>query len=106
MADLTSLVPAGLSALAVAAGLAALEDSISARTAWLIEHHVEALMLREGTLGVRLRHRLEASEDFDDLMTLCDCDRRGRVVGMDVPDVKDALEAIRQLAAEYDDAPL
>ncbi|MEN6458159.1 MAG: HD domain-containing protein [Thermoguttaceae bacterium] len=90
----------------VAAGLAALGDTISPRTAWLIEHHVEALALREGTLGARHRRRLEASEDFDDLMTLCDCDRRGRAVGMAVPDVQDALGAIRQLAAECDDASL
>ena len=37
----------------VAAGLEALSDAVSPRTAWLIEHHVEALSLRDGTLGVR-----------------------------------------------------
>ncbi|MCE5268002.1 MAG: HD domain-containing protein [Planctomycetaceae bacterium] len=87
----------------VAAALAILDGIVSPRTAWLIEHHVEALSLRQGALGVRLRRRLEASDDFDELMLLADCDRRGRSVGVDVPDVQDALEAVRQLAAECDD---
>ena len=82
----------------VAAGLEMLAGTISPRTAWLIEHHVEAFMLRQGTLGVRLRRRLEASEDFDELALLAACDRQGRVVGMDVPDVPDALQCIRELA--------
>ena len=82
----------------VAAALEALEGSISPRTAWLIEHHVEAASWREGTLGARLRRRLEASEDFDELMLLAQCDRRGRAVGVEVPDVPDALAYIRQLA--------
>jgi hypothetical protein len=83
----------------VAAGLEMLAGTVSPRTAWLIEHHVEALLLlREGTLGVRLRRRLEASEDFDELMLLAACDRQGRAVGMDAPDVPDALQYVRELA--------
>ena len=82
----------------VAAGLEALRGAVSPRTAWLIEHHVEGLSLREGTLGVRLRRRLEAAEDFDELMLLADCDRRGRAVGRQTPDVRDALDYIRELA--------
>jgi hypothetical protein len=82
----------------VAAGLEALKGSISARTAWLIEHHVEAASWREGAIGVRLRRRLEASDDIDELMLLAQCDRRGRAVGAEAPDVWDALAYIRQLA--------
>jgi len=82
----------------VAAGLRVLEDTVSPRTAWLIEHHVEALLLHGGGVGVRLRRRLEASEDFEDLMLLAECDRRGRVVGMKTPDARDALNYIRELA--------
>jgi hypothetical protein len=82
----------------VAAGLQALEGAITPRTAWLIEHHVEAQALRDGTLGVRLRRRLEQSESYDELMLLADCDRRGRMVGMRVPDVQDALEYLRDLS--------
>jgi hypothetical protein len=82
----------------VAAGLAALDGSITPRTAWLIEHHVEAQSLRDDLLGVRLRRRLERSEDFDELMVLADCDVRGRTVGMAVPDVQDALDHLRELS--------
>jgi hypothetical protein len=84
----------------VAAGLEALDGVIGPRTAWLVEHHVEALELRDGTLGAGLRRRLEASEDFDELMLLADCDRQGRTVGMEVPDVADALRYVRELAEE------
>ena len=88
----------------IAAALEALDEAISPRTAWLIEHHVEGLQLSEGTLGVRLRRRLEASENFHDLLLLADCDRQGRAVGMAVPDVSDALQYIRELAEENDEA--
>ena len=82
----------------VAAGLEALADHITPRTGWLIAHHMEAGALRDGTLGARARKRLEASEDFDELMLLCDCDRQGRKSGVDVPEVEEALQQIRELA--------
>ena len=82
----------------VAAALEALDGHVTPRTAWLIEHHMEASALRDGTLGVRARRRLEASEDFDDLMLLCDCDRDGRECGVQVPDVEEALEHLREMA--------
>jgi hypothetical protein len=82
----------------VNAALAALEGAITPRTAWLIENHSAAGALRDGTLGLRARRRLEASLDFDDLMLLCDCDRRGRLKGAIVPDVEEALEHLRDLA--------
>ena len=49
---------------------------------------------------MRLRRRLEAAEDFDELMLLADCDRQGRVVGVQTPDLWDALQYIRELAEE------
>ena len=82
----------------VAAGLEALEDHITPRCAWLIEHHTEAISMHYGTLGARSRRRLEAAESFDELMLLADCDLKGRAVGVIVPDVPDALEYIRDLA--------
>lgn len=81
-----------------AAGLAALADAISPRTAWLIEHHVEALALRDGALGVRTRRRLEASPDYDELTLLAQCDRQGHATGVETPDVLDALRYLRELA--------
>ncbi|MBN1395072.1 MAG: HD domain-containing protein [Pirellulales bacterium] len=87
----------------VSAALEALGASISPRTAWLIEHHIEALQLRDSSVGVRLRRRLESSESFDELMLLAECDRAGRAVGMPVPDMAEALGYIRQLDDECDE---
>ena len=82
----------------VAAALDALEGMVTERTAWLIEHHHDAHRLRERTLGSRARRRLQAMEDFETLELLADCDRRGRVVGMPVPDLEDALSELRALS--------
>jgi hypothetical protein len=82
----------------VAAGLEALEGYITPRTRWLIEHHMDAQNLRDGTLGHRARHRLEASENYEELMLLCDCDRNGRQRGVEVPELEEALEHLRSLA--------
>jgi len=81
-----------------AAALEALEGSITPRTAWLIEHHAEGHALHEGTLGARSRRRLEASEDFEELKLLAECDRDGRAQGVEVPDVEEALGYLRELA--------
>ena len=80
------------------AALESLEGFITPRTAWLIEHHMDAFALQEGTLGARARRRLQASEDFDELMLLAECDHEGRAVGVEVPDVEEALEYLRELA--------
>jgi hypothetical protein len=80
--------------------LESLEGHITERTVWLIEKMPEAAALRDGTLGARSRKRLEASADFDDLMLLDECDRLGRVRGVEVPEIEDALEDLRQLAAD------
>jgi hypothetical protein len=82
----------------IAAGLEALDGHITQRTAWLIEHHTEALSLLGGGLGVRSRRRLEADESFEELMLLARCDLQGRAVGRPVADVPDALAYIRELA--------
>jgi predicted nucleotidyltransferase len=84
----------------VRTGLEALEGYITPRTRWLIEHHMEARALADGTLGARARQRLEASPDFEELKLLADCDRRGRVPGAQVCEVDDALDAIRELARQ------
>jgi predicted HD phosphohydrolase len=81
-----------------AAGLAALDGWITPRTAWLIEHHTEAHGLRDGTIGVRARRRLEAAEDFEELELLSACDRASRAPGVAVPDLDEALDYLRDLA--------
>lgn len=82
----------------VAAGLDALGGHITPRTAWLIEHHMEAQDLWDSTLGARARHRLEASEDYDELKLLARCDRDGRARGVEAPDLDEAIEYLRELA--------
>ena len=82
----------------IPAALAALEGAITERTAWFIEHHAEALALGQGRLGVRCHRRLAASPDFDELLRLAACDRNGRVKGVRVPDLHDALAYLRDLA--------
>lgn len=82
----------------VAAGLEALEGFITERTAWLIEHHMEAHQLHDGTIGARARRRLQQHPDFETLVLLGECDRGGRVPGAQVCDVDDALDQIREVA--------
>ena len=84
----------------IPAALEALDGHITPRTAWFIEYHAAAAALREGTLGVRARRRLEASEDFDELMLLRDCDLQGRLRGVSAPDIDDALEHLRECCAK------
>lgn len=83
-----------------AAGLAALEGAITPRTQWLIAAHMNALAYRNGTLGSEGRRELEASEYFEDLMLLRECDDRGREVGIESATVEEALGYIRSLADE------
>ena len=52
----------------VEAGLEALGEYITDRTAWLIEQHILAHALAEGTIGVRARRRLMRADDFDELL--------------------------------------
>ncbi|VTS08772.1 Uncharacterized protein OS=Planctomyces maris DSM 8797 GN=PM8797T_31603 PE=4 SV=1 [Tuwongella immobilis] len=82
----------------VNAGLQALEGVISERTEFLIAHHMDAQALKSGTLGHRMRLRLESSPDFEDLMLLRELDNQGRQVGVTVGTVDDALDYLRELA--------
>ena len=81
----------------VTAGLQALEGLLTPRTEWLIENHMFAQEYKAGTLGHRHRLRLEANEDFDDLMLLREVDNRGRVRGAQVGTVDEALDYLKEL---------
>lgn len=87
----------------VRAGMEALEGAVSDRTAWLIEHHMDAHSYRDGSLGARARRRLEQSDDFDDLMLLSEIDKAGRARGATVVTVGEALEVLRSMDSA--DAP-
>lgn len=85
----------------VATGLEALEGHITDRTAWFIEHHMEVHQIRDRSIGHRAHHRLLASSDYEELLLLGECDRKGRVCGAVVPEVDDALDELRELARLY-----
>jgi predicted HD phosphohydrolase len=90
----------------VAAGLQALEGTITERTATLIANHMDALAYRNGTLGGRKRARLRESEEFDDSMLLRELDSRGRQPGAIVCELSEALDYIRSLDDDaLDDEP-
>ena len=82
----------------VVAGLEALDDFITPRTAWLIENHSLGHALADGTLGQRARRRLEESEHIDELRLLAKCDRAGRRAGVEAPEVDEALDYLRELS--------
>lgn len=84
----------------VEAGLDALEGAITDRTRFLIEHHMEALAYRQGTLSARARKRLQSSEDFEDLMLLRELDAKGRVAGADTCSIAQAIDYLRSLDSE------
>jgi predicted nucleotidyltransferase len=89
----------------VAAGLAALEGAITERTQFLIAHHMDALAYNAGELGHRARLRLEASEDFEDLMLLREFDTGGRQTGVEVCSIADAIDYLRSMEGDpYDDS--
>lgn len=82
----------------VEAGLEALDGFVSERTAWLIQHHMEAHAIKAGTIGARARRRLMANENYEDLLLLEECDQAGRLPGVEVPDLDDALDSIREVS--------
>jgi len=84
----------------VAAGLSALDGLITDRTRFLIEHHMAAHEYRAGTLTAKKRDRLRAHPDFDDLLLLSELDLAGRVCGVDVGKLEEAVDYLRGLEDE------
>jgi hypothetical protein len=82
----------------VRAAIEALEEVCTERTLWLIEHHMQAHALNDGTIGARARRRYQQNENFEELLLLGECDRAGRVPGVEVPDVDEALDELRELS--------
>jgi len=85
----------------VAAALEALAGFITARTAWLIEHHMEAQLILDGTLGARARRRLQQDESYEELVLLAGCDRDGRQAGVPAPELDEALDYLRELSLNF-----
>ena len=85
----------------VQAGLEALDGFITERTRWLIENHMLAHKLHDGTIGSRARRRLRENENYDDLVLLNECDRGGRCVGVPTTELEEALDYIRETGSTY-----
>jgi predicted nucleotidyltransferase len=85
----------------VGSGLEALSGFITERTAWLIEHHMIAQQAVDRTLGARAHRRLRESESYEELLTLAECDRAGRVPGAQAPELDEALEYVRELSRTF-----
>ncbi|MGD0089818.1 MAG: tRNA adenylyltransferase [Planctomycetota bacterium] len=84
----------------VNAALQALEGALTPRTEFFIAHHMDAHLLRAGTLGHRAACRLRAAEDADELLLLRDLDDQGRRCGALVCTLDEALVYLRRLAQE------
>jgi hypothetical protein len=82
----------------VGAALAALRGAVTDRTLWLIEHHMDLLPNR-GPVG-RERRSVESSEHFEDLKLLREVDDLGRVPGVPVGTVDEALAYLKGLEEE------
>jgi predicted HD phosphohydrolase len=82
----------------VLAGLEALEGFVTERTTWLIAHHMDAHGILDGTIGARAHRRLQQSESYEELLLLSECDRDGRTAGVQVPELDEAIEYIRDLS--------
>jgi hypothetical protein len=84
----------------VAAGLEALRGTITERTSWLIEHHMDLLAARDRPLSPRLKRELEASEYYEDLKLLRTVDDAGRVPGQPVETLDEVLAYLKGLEDE------
>ncbi len=82
----------------VQAGLEALEGFITERTTWLINHHMQAHDILDGSIGVRAHRRLRESESYEELVLLGRCDQMGRQVGVPASEVDEAMDYLRDLA--------
>ena len=84
----------------VESGLESLEGLITQRTHWLIANHMEAHRIFDGTIGARAHRRLRENESYEDLLLLSECDRDGRVSGVETTELEDAIDYIRSLGDE------
>ena len=84
----------------VGSALIALDGTLTLRTAWLIEHHMDLLVRPDRPLNPKIKAAIEASEHYEDLVLLRDCDESGREVGAQVGSIEDAFETLRGLESE------
>lgn len=79
------------------AGAEVLEGFVSERVLFLIEHHMDALKLKQGLLGHKAYLKIKHSPYYEDLMTLRELDTKGREIGVIVDTIDEALDYLRSL---------
>jgi predicted HD phosphohydrolase len=84
----------------VAAGVDALRGSVTERTLWLIEHHMDLLPRRERALSPKQKRELDESEYAEDLRLLRELDEAGRVPGERVDTLDEVLSYLNGLEHE------
>jgi hypothetical protein len=84
----------------VGSGLLSLVGAVTPRTFWLIEHHMDLLARTDRPISPKAKAVVEASEFYDDLLLLRDCDNAGREIGVAVPTIEEALAYLRGLDDE------
>ena len=62
---------------------------------------MEAQQGLDGTLGARARRRLKESPDYENLLILASCDRAGRQIGAQAPELEAALDYLREIAETF-----
>ena len=55
----------------------------------------------DNTIGARARRRLQQDESYHELVLLGECDRAGRVAGVETTELEDALDYIREISDSY-----
>ena len=84
----------------VVAGVEALRGSVTDRTLWLIEHHMDLLAGRDRPLNPRVKRDLETSEFYEDLKLLRALDDAGRIPGQPVESLDEVLAYVKGLEDE------
>jgi hypothetical protein len=84
----------------VAAGVSALRGSVTERTLWLVEHHMDLSTRRERALSAKLKRELDESEYAEDLRLLRELDDAGRVPGEPVESLDEVLRYLKGLEHE------
>ena len=82
------------------ATLTAVQDIVSERTLWFIEHLPLQHRASEGTIGVRARRRLAEHDDGEELRLLAECDSDGRVPGRPVCSLAEAIQFLKDMSDE------
>jgi HD superfamily phosphodiesterase len=85
----------------ISAGLEALGGFITPRIHWLIENHMAAHEILDGTIGHRAKLRLQEHESYEELVLLGKCDRAGRQRGVMTSRLEDAIEFLRELSLTF-----